>query len=85
MERRSSLLAICVALLLLAPILYVLSIGPAAWLGARGYIRTDGDAPASRVYLPLAMIANKSELCGDVLVGYMQLWASVESEELHAY
>ncbi len=49
MKRTNGLLAVCLSLLLLAPMLYVASSGPVVWLGTRGYISLDENALANRV------------------------------------
>jgi hypothetical protein len=84
MERRNATLTICVAVLLLVPILYVLSSGPAVWLTYRGYIPDGTEGPAARLYAPLLAIADTSEFGNDLLRRYWVLWLP-DGERLHAY
>ncbi len=83
-SRRKATFTICVAVLLLTPILYVLSSGPAVWLTYRGYIPDGSQGPAARLYAPLLAIADRSELCSDLLRRYWVLWLP-DGERLHAY
>jgi hypothetical protein len=75
MQRKNGLLAACLALLLVAPVLYVLSTGPAVWLASRGYISWNEGSPAFRIYLPIAWLMTRSPACTAVGDRWVDLWA----------
>jgi len=52
------------------PIMYVLSFGPACWLGNNGYL---GDW-AKVIYVPLALLAASCPPLRDMLQWYVDLW-----------
>ena len=53
---------------ILAPVLYVLSVGPAYWLCQKGYVGWDAGVV---VYLPLSYFPEHSQ---DLLRQYMEWW-----------
>jgi len=62
------LVFVAIALLVLLPVLYVLSVGPAVWLSSHDYVST------GPLYYPLGWV---SERCGpfrDALTWYMSLF-----------
>jgi len=70
-EKRGGAVAIgCVLMLLLAPVLYVLSIGPVAML----VNRNDSLQWMSLPYYPLGWLAECYEPIGDALGWYVELW-----------
>jgi hypothetical protein len=72
-EKRSGLeYAIGLALLLiLLPVLYVLSTGPAAWLWTHGYISEDA---LGVLYAPLNFACNSSETVAVLFDWYTSFW-----------
>jgi hypothetical protein len=60
----------CLVVVLFLPILYVLSIGPAAWLHDRGYLSNE----VGIVYTPLGLLAEHCEPARQTLVWYVRLW-----------
>jgi len=60
------------ALLILVPLLYILSCGPAVVLINRGYLSEDG---FRIVYYPLDLVARSSHGIRDSLEWYTRLWA----------
>lgn len=69
--RTSSWLAIVIVLVLLTPLFYVLSVGPAVWLCERGVI---GEGPASVVYAPLEWLTDVSPPFQSIMESYIDLW-----------
>jgi hypothetical protein len=63
-----------VAVLVLLPLLYVLSIGPVAYLSERGLIEYRAGSPIVLFYVPLFWATRQSELFHDVLTWYIELW-----------
>jgi hypothetical protein len=59
------------AALLIFPLLYVLSIGPAAWLSSRGYL---SDAATEAIYYPIILAIERFEWCGDSVNWYIEFW-----------
>jgi hypothetical protein len=72
-EQRSRLPAVVVLLVaaLLAPLAYVLSVGPVAWLIDGGYIDPDRGEAA---YLPLRLISEQSSTFARFLEWYADWW-----------
>ncbi len=56
--------------LLIAPPLYVLSVGPACWLGNNGYLPDE----LKYFYLPLALLAENCPPIKTALQWYIDLW-----------
>jgi len=75
-RRRSGGRAVVVAavLLLALPVLYFLSIGPAAWLVVNGYLPDAVDDALDAFYIPIAWLVDHSEFCRNVIAAYMSLW-----------
>ena len=71
-ERRFPALAavLCVVVLLL-PVVYVLSIGPAFWLMEHGYASS---SVWEYTYYPVFWLSSKSELGRRLLEWYINLW-----------
>jgi hypothetical protein len=73
-ENRKSLHRLAGAILaamLLLPVLYVLSIGPAAWLCVKGYIDSDS---SMAIYWPVLWLAGQSQAPKVALGWYISLW-----------
>lgn len=70
-SRAAPVVAGAVLLLILLPVLYVLSIGPAVWLIDQGYV---SDASALWFYAPLGALAERSEFLSVCLFRYMELF-----------
>jgi hypothetical protein len=69
--RQAGPLAGCLVLVLLfAPPLYVLSLGPAIWLFKHGYISKE----TGIVYAPLGYLGNNFEPARKALNWYLELW-----------
>jgi hypothetical protein len=59
------------AALLLVPLLYVLSIGPAAWLSSRGYL---SDGATETIYYPVILASEQFGWCQEVVNWYVDFW-----------
>lgn len=70
-SRAAPVVAGTIFLLILLPLLYVLSIGPAVWLIEHGYVN---DASARWFYAPIGAIAERSEFIAAWLFRYMELF-----------
>jgi hypothetical protein len=70
-SRAAPVVASSIVTLLLLPVLYVLSIGPAAWLIEHGYV---SDASARWFYTPLGVLAERSEFLSVWLFRYIELF-----------
>jgi hypothetical protein len=66
-------IATVMAALVLLPLLYVLSCGPAVALMTRGYLSEEA---FNVVYFPLRLAAQSSSWIGRPLEWYAQLWAA---------
>ena len=70
------LIAILVVSLVMLPLLYILSVGPAAFI----YDRLDDNswqaATLSAIYAPLAWVCERSEQAEQMISWYMKLWGS---------
>jgi hypothetical protein len=74
-ERSKSPTGLIVALFVLAvPVLYVLSIGPVAYLSSSGTIRYDRRDAAEGFYAPLFWASENCEPFDHALERYIQLW-----------
>ena len=71
-----TVLVATVLFVILAPILYVASIGPVVWLGERGLINTDEDSAAAIVYSPLIYAAESSPRVEAALTWYASIFES---------
>jgi hypothetical protein len=72
-KRASGLLALMGIVVMLAPILYFLSLGPAAYLHDRGDL---SDETAEAVYFPIMLLADRSETFGNVCDRYCEWFCS---------
>jgi hypothetical protein len=70
MERKSGWTVAVIAFVVLMPILYVLSSGPAVWLYSKGLM---GDGPFV-VYKPLEMVGERSPTFMAALCWYLNWW-----------
>jgi hypothetical protein len=72
-ERRLSTIAVAVfvAALVLLPLLYVLSAGPAVWLLAHGFL---SDAAFTWFYFPLSYVSDRWQSLEAFLEFYLELW-----------
>jgi hypothetical protein len=69
--RSTPWLAIVLIVLVVLPALYVLSVGPVAWLYLKGHVSLD---VFNLVYMPLNFAAAHCQPIGDGLVWYLGLW-----------
>ena len=69
-KRSSAAPALIAAAVLLLPVGYVLSVGPAAWLIHNRYL----DDSTVILYLPLRWLHDQCKPIGDALEWYMKLW-----------
>src|SRR4051812_11128327 len=75
--------AVLVAILLvlaLAPLLYVASIGPAAWLADRKLISTDEGSAVLVIYAPLQYAADHNATAETAIAWYASLFTSRRQE-----
>ena len=64
---------VILAVVLLLPVVYLLSTGPAFWLEVRGYA---ADEHVSTIYRPVLWIIDRSETCDAALDWYLSLWVA---------
>ena len=57
--------------LLFIPLLYVLSIGPAAWLSSREYLSQEA---TETFYYPLSLACKRFGWCQDAVNWYVEFW-----------
>jgi hypothetical protein len=79
MRHSNGSMAVVVAVVLfvvLAPILYVASIGPVVWLSDRGLINTDEDSVVFLIYSPLQYAADHSRAADVAITWYASLFES---------
>jgi hypothetical protein len=70
-QGRSAAGVVMLVVVVLLPVLYVLSIGPAEWLAAHGYCSEDAIGYA---YGPVVLLYNISETAELVIDWYVELW-----------
>jgi len=68
------LIVIAVIVVVLAPIIYVGSLGPVVWLESRGYIDGRPDSFIAWLYQPVSYAAIKYPAVGRPLLWYASLW-----------
>jgi hypothetical protein len=79
MRQSNGSIAVVVAVVLfivLAPVLYVTSIGPVIWLSERGLINTDEDSAAVVIYSPLIYAAECSPTLEAAFTWYASIFAA---------
>jgi hypothetical protein len=83
-ERASgaALVAVLFVVLFLLPVLYVLSIGPAAWLVNTGRLNFDEGSVTVRFYTPLLLAAECCPPVDDSLQWYVSLWEPPRSSQV---
>src|SRR5262245_48567431 len=74
MRGGSAVAVVAVMILVVLPLLYVLSAGPAVVLYTRGVLGTGGDRVFETVYSPLEWACQKSDLIGRPTQWYVELW-----------
>ena len=62
--------AILVVVVLLLPVLYVLSVGPAAWLHGSGWLSAEGRSILEAAYDPVRRVARNNTVIGPVIERY---------------
>jgi hypothetical protein len=65
-----------VLVVILAPVLYVASIGPAVWLADRKMINTGEGSAAVLIYAPIQFASDKSETAEVAVTWYTSLFVS---------
>jgi hypothetical protein len=70
---RSVALSAGLAVALVLPILYVLSIGPAVWLSDQGYT---GDPESNPIYRPLVWLVDTFPTFEEFIDWYVDLWST---------
>jgi len=81
----AAVLAAIVLIVALAPILYVASIGPVAWMGGREMISTDEDSVVMVIYAPLQYAADHSTTADMALTWYVSLFVPVVTSQPAVY
>jgi hypothetical protein len=76
MQSKNGLLACCLAIVLLAPVLYIAASGPVVWLGTRGYLSLEEGSAADRVYRPLGWLIKLSPASTTLAERWIDLWAA---------
>lgn len=69
--RAQPLAVIIIVVLLMLPVFYVLSVGPAVWLISQGYL---DDGAARWFYGPLEWLAERSEMIRSCFQWYVSLF-----------
>jgi hypothetical protein len=64
-------------LLVLSPVGYLLSIGPAIWLHEHGYMSDWVTQVLTVFYLPISWLAERSDLFGRALMQYIMWWTDL--------
>jgi hypothetical protein len=72
----ATVLVVIVLFAILAPVLYVVSIGPVIWLSERGLINTDEGSAAVIIYTPLICAAESSPTAEAAFTWYASLFAA---------
>lgn len=70
----AALVLVLAVVVVLLPLLYVLSIGPAAWLVNTGRLNGDEGSPTYRFYSPIIWAADNYEPIEQALGWYFSLW-----------
>jgi hypothetical protein len=70
-SRAAPLMACCLIVLMLLPVLYVLSLGPAVWLVERQMLNLE---IAQWFYFPLEFLSERSEFIRNSLTWYVGLF-----------
>ena len=70
-ESRSGCAMMAVGGLVLLPLLYLLAIGPTAWLIEQEWI---SESFAERLYAPILMLIDLSPFCQRLFEWYLDLW-----------
>lgn len=74
-ERGSpGVVVLLVALLVLLPVFYVLSVGPAQWLSNRGYLSQGVESLLGLAYTPLQLLFNNWEPFRNLMIWYLAFW-----------
>jgi hypothetical protein len=68
---------VLVAVLVLLPMLYVLSVGPVAWMITGGRIDPSWKPAVDVAYTPLEWVAEHVPVVGPAIQGYVELWVPV--------
>lgn len=63
--------AVAAVTILMFPLFYFLSVGPAVWLRDHGLVSNEA---LMIVYFPFVWLEQKSELCRNVIEWYAELW-----------
>jgi hypothetical protein len=85
MQRSSGSAAIVVALLLLlvlAPALYVASVGPVVWLVERGLLNTEPDSAVVVIYSPLESAVESSDSTQIAMNWYLSFFRKPRPEPI---
>jgi hypothetical protein len=62
------------AVLLLSPVLYILSIGPAFWLASHGYLSQHTIETISPFYAPIEWLMKYSDTASEAIAWYIDFW-----------
>ena len=73
-EGRSKYVVVGMLLLVLSPLAYFLSIGPAVWLNMNGYMSESVTEGLTVFYLPISWLAEHSTAFGQLLTWYLRCW-----------
>jgi hypothetical protein len=76
-EGKSKYLIASVLLIMLLPLVYVLSVGPAVWLQMNGYLSESVEDALEVIYLPLAWLVMNSEWAEAMLMAYLSLFTDM--------
>jgi len=63
---------VTLAIVLLLPVVYVLSLGPMCWLAGKGYL--SWDSPVFAIYYPLGLLCEHNKVVNDTMESYLYLW-----------
>jgi hypothetical protein len=70
----AAVVLVLVVLLLILPLVYVLSVGPAIWLHSSGAMGPQSTAILEAVYFPLEWSSRNVPVVGPLIMRYAELW-----------
>jgi hypothetical protein len=79
MRSGGAVAVVAVLLLVVLPLLYVLSVGPAVWVHESGMLSPGGKHALETIYLPVEWAAYKSQVISTPLMWYIDLWKPAQS------
>jgi uncharacterized membrane protein len=75
----AAVVLVLVAILVLLPMLYVLSVGPIIWMVHSGFISDSSVSVLGEFYRPLEWVTNKVPVIGPAIDTYANWWQPTQS------